>query len=243
MELIDIFPTLNDLLGIPHNRKHLYGTQKIKFDPKSRNAYPRKFIPLQGKSLAPLILGNKFTFRAGKTNSKIIYNGNLMPTLNHTFALSQTWRCAETIKALKDPRQKSNTPKDLRQWDACNIDTVNIWNQTSVMGYSMRTLAFRYTMYIHFLLPYQLPEWDKPIFAEELYDHRGDTASDLGHKELVNLASNPEFAKTVENYRNELRAYLWKDVLYLNLTMTFNEMSYYDTAKREIKKIIKPKLN
>eukprot|EP00596_Hydrurales_sp_CCMP1899_P000485 CAMPEP_0119043528 /NCGR_PEP_ID=MMETSP1177-20130426/23099_1 /TAXON_ID=2985 /ORGANISM="Ochromonas sp, Strain CCMP1899" /LENGTH=555 /DNA_ID=CAMNT_0007011825 /DNA_START=312 /DNA_END=1979 /DNA_ORIENTATION=+ len=222
VELIDVFPTINDLLGAPYSKRQLYGTDAS----KKGGGWSRKFIPLQGKSLAPLILGKEFRYRPIKANSKIIYNGDLMPTLNHTFALSQTWRCAPKDKALRDQRVDLGAAEGLRQWDACSVDKIDHWTETSVMGYSMRTLDFRYTMYIPFLRPHRIPIFEEPIFAEELYDHRGDKLSDLGHKEIVNLAKDPKFRTVLEIYRRDLRSFLYNEVFYLNLTgVTFNERS------------------
>jgi hypothetical protein len=168
-----------------------------------------------------------------------------MPTLNHTFALSQTWRCAPKDKATRDQRVDKGAAEDLRQWDACNIDKIDYWTETSVMGYSMRTLDFRYTMYIPFLRPHRIPIFEEPIFAEELYDHREDKLSDLGHKEIVNLAKNPKFRPILEIYRRDLRTFLYNEILYLNLTTTFNERSQglgkpitsIKKGKKRIKKI------
>lgn len=186
------------------------------------SGWSKKFIPLQGKSLAPLILGKEFRYRPVKANSKIIYNGDKMPTLNHTFALSQTWRCAPKDKALRDQRVDKNAAEDLRQWDACNVDKIDHWTETSVMGYSMRTLDFRYTMYIPFLRPHRIPIFGEPIFAEELYDHRGGKLSDLGHREIVNLAKDPKFSGILEIYRKDLISFLYNEVIYLNLSTTFS---------------------
>ena len=210
VELIDIFPTINDLLAAPYSKKQIYGDNT-------------KFIRLQGKSLAPVVLGNKFRFRAGPTNSKVVYNGDLMPSLNHTFAISQTWRCSQKSRALQDPRTTPGTPENMVQWDACNIDVTNIDNEVSLMGYSMRTLDFRYTMYIPFKRPHRLPVWDEPIFAEELYDHRGDTGKDNFRKETLNLAKDSKFSVMLEEHRLKLRDYLWNNVVYVNLTTTFRE--------------------
>ena len=183
----------------------------------------RKYIPLQGKSLAPLILGRNYKFRQGRTGNKVIYHGDKMPTLNHTFALSQTWRCALKVNAGLDSRKGKANGQNV-VWDACNVDTIDVSKEVSVMGYSMRTLDFRYTMYVHMLRPHRLPMWNETIFAEELYDHRGDVANDFGHRELVNLAYDEKYAGILQDQRGTLRSYLWNDVVYLNLTTTFSEI-------------------
>ena len=182
----------------------------------------RKFIPLQGKSLAPIILGDKFRYRTGRTNSKIVYHGDLMPSLNHTFALSQTWRCAPKEIALSDSRI---FPKNVLQWDMCDVLKAEDGSEVSVMGYSMRTSDYRYTMYVPFMRTYRVPLFNESLFAEELYDHRGEarTGSDNFKGELLNLALAEEYSSVVTMHREMLREYLWNSIVYVNLTSTFRE--------------------
>ena len=163
VELIDIFPTINDILGVKFNRKELY-----KHTGKDVKQH-RKFIPLQGKSLAPLVLGRDFRFRAKRSTSLVHYRGDAMPVLNRTFAISQTWRCAQLHEHKHDPRSKSGTlgndvPHDFRPWDCCNVDdkVKEIALQVSVMGYAMRTPDYRYIAYIHVLRPHRLPQVPPP---------------------------------------------------------------------------------
>jgi hypothetical protein len=147
--------------------------------------------------------------------------GNLMPNLNRDFSVSQTWRCADKQLAFEDSRTNNTLPSDLQQWHACDVDKNNVSTKISVMGYSMRTLDFRYTMYIPFLNPQRIPVFDVPIFAEELYDHRGDISNDLRYKELINLVSDSNYSTILQKYRKNMRRFLWKEVVYLNLTTTF----------------------
>ena len=153
----------------------------------------------------------------------MVYNGDLMPSLNHTFALSQAWRCASKLHAHEDPRTDSKLPADMLQWDSCDKDKVDHHTEISVMGYSMRTIDYRYTMYIPFKRPHRLPIWDESIYDEELYDHRGETGLDFGHREHVNLARDASHNTTLVRLRLQLRDYLWNHVIYENLTSTFSE--------------------
>lgn len=226
VELIDVFPTINDLLGAPFNKNHIYG---IATEGKKSHYGSRKFVPLQGKSLAPLILGREFKYRTGKTNSKTIFRGDSMPVLNQTFALSQVWRCARNEDTMVDSRIDSTVSQHEVRWDSCDIEERK--GETSLMGYSMRTLDFRYTMYIPFLRPHQLPIWDLPIFSEELYDHRKGYLGDLGHFEIVNLASDKNYLTLLVKHRKIMRDFLWNEVVYVNLTRTHS-----DTSKR-LKKV------
>lgn len=215
VELIDIFPTINDLLAAPYNKRQLYGA-----DPN--NGHSRKFVQLQGKSLAPIILGRGFRYRHGKTNSKIIYHGDQMPSLNQSYAISQMWQCASNETAAHDPRDQNpkNAKKFLPMWAPCDLIARNS-EEVSVMGYSMRTVDFRYTQYIPFVRPQRLPNFSAPIFTEELYDHRNDKPGDLGHQELINFATDVAYKSIMENFRKEMKSFLWNDVVYLNMTTSF----------------------
>ena len=67
--------------------------------------------------------------------------------------------------------------------------TTNVGSDgTRFFGYSLRTPRWRYT------------EWDEGRKGRELYDH------DTDPRELTNLASKPESAKTVEELSQQLKA-------------------------------------
>ena len=235
VELIDVFPTINDLLAAPFNKKTIYGTHSRHH---GGSGFSRVSIPLQGKSLAPLILGRQFKYRAGRTNSKIIYNGDAMPSLNQSFALSQTWRCSKSNVADLDPRTNSSVRGQFMQWDICDAQVTSMPDEVSVMGYSMRTLDYRYTQYIPFHRMKRIPIFDEPIYAEELYDHRGDVMGDLGKRELVNLALDSQYSSVLLSYRSTLRDFLYNEVVYLNLTRTFREINLPpESLEKKMKKI------
>ena len=215
VESIDVFPTINDLLSAPFNKNHIFG---LTHDGKA-NEGSRKFIPLQGKSLAPIVLGSQYRHRSGKM-THVTYDGDLMPSLNHTFAITQSWRCSSKENTPIDSRHDASIPQDHVRWDVCNIHK-NDSTETSVMGYSMRTLDFRYTMYIPFVRSERVPSWEAPIFAEELYDHRDGYLGDLGHKETVNVATDIKFKDILEKYRGEMRDFLWHEVVYVSMGTTF----------------------
>ena len=64
------------------------------------------------------------------------------------------------------------------------------------MGYSVRTQAWRYTVWRPWLGANGTfgADWTAP-FAEELYDHAGDDSTDMDQWENVNMAaSNPAVA-------------------------------------------------
>ena len=115
IELIDIYPTINEILKAPYDHNKIYKGMK--------NILP------QGKSLAPIILGREMweynfphkretvQFRENvlqsnnntingnnnkNNNEKVIYNNNnnnnKMPLLAINFAISQVLKCAERSK-------------------------------------------------------------------------------------------------------------------------------------------------
>jgi hypothetical protein len=76
------------------------------------------------------------------------------------------------------------------------------------MGYSMRTPDWRYTAYLHFDKKRLLPLYDKPIFDEELYDHRFEKLGDFTHRETMNVISNSEFESVIVGLREKLLTFL-----------------------------------
>lgn len=68
-----------------------------------------------------------------------------------------------------------------------------------------------------------MSQFDRPLYAEELYDHRGDLESDLGKKELQNLAVDPLYREVLLQHRKQLLAFLYQEVVYVNISSTFLE--------------------
>ena len=158
-----------------------------------------------------------------------------MPTLNQTFAISQSWRCSSAQDALLDSRNDSSLSQNHVRWDMCPLHK-NDTTDASVMGYSMRTLDFRYTMYIPFIRFERIPIWDAPIFAEELYDHRDGYLGDLGHKETVNVATDIKFKEILEKHRSDMRDFLWHEVVYVSMGTTFAQTNKQGHASKRSQK-------
>eukprot|EP01035_Chromulina_nebulosa_P032578 gene32578-43527_t len=97
VELVDVFATVNDILGVTIDKKIYRGD---------------KYIPLQGKSLAPVVLGKElygkyFPANVGSVQFRAVAKnasnpGQVMPMLEHNFAISQAARCAQKDKIPKD---------------------------------------------------------------------------------------------------------------------------------------------
>jgi len=135
------------------------------------------------------------------------------------FALSQSWRCANKEKvmknaaAFKDSISKGTKPHRYSMWWDCD-KTKNPPDEISVMGYSLRTSEFRYTAWFHYNRPKAVPLIDVAPFAEELYDHRGETLKDFTHQETVNLVHKPGFDATRKAMQDQLISFIRKEVIF-----------------------------
>ena len=82
----------------------------------------------------------------------------------------------------------------------------------SVMGYTFRWAAFRYTVWLHWDRVLNVPQLSVPVHAEELYDHRDETLQNFTHLELVNLVQRPEFREVAKKLRGKAFQFLRDEV-------------------------------
>ena len=219
MELIDIFPTINDFLGV--NKFD----QNVSFLLRKEDV----LLSLPGKSLAPIVIGKQFIpkhYSIGRnallntSRSDIIDIHENMPYFQHNIAITQAWRCASIEESKRDPRFDFTVPRNHNPWNICLRKQVGkLHKRVKVMGYSLRSKEYRYTAYIHFKfkLPNIILDFDQPIYAEEFYDHREDKEDDLGKKELINLANDKSYKNIIIQYRIVLYEFLYNEVVFLNL--------------------------
>jgi hypothetical protein len=102
------------------------------------------------------------------------------------------------------------------------------------MGYSMRTPDWRYTAYLHFDKKRLLPLYDKPIFDEELYDHRFEKLGDFTHRETMNVISNSEFESVIVGLREKLLTFLKSEIDYC----AANNILWYDGDPKNDPKVV-----
>ena len=57
--------------------------------------------------------------------------------------------------------------------------------QIKIMGYTLRTIRYRYTVWVSFSPLFKKPNWDK-VLAEELYDHDNDFGENFNLAALEN---------------------------------------------------------
>ena len=137
VELIDVFPTMADALGVP--------------TPPGQ---------LDGKSLLPLLDATRIS--------------------GDGIAISQYPRC-------------QSTPGTWRNTDCMFTDRSMI----QVMGYSVRTKAWRFTEWYRWDGQLLRPDWNT-IIATELYNHEGDDGSSFDEFENVNeAAARPDAMKAL----------------------------------------------
>jgi hypothetical protein len=243
VESIDVYATINDMLQLPKPREEVCEGVKCK--------------PLQGKSLGPVLLGQSlyskyqgagssmssmltqiksYLSRSGAATGATGLTNEVMPALEHNFAISQAIRCAPIEKIPKDripyrnlhknnPQEKQ--PKEqaieggaqhksiIREhyWQDCDTnDKRDDKKFFTTLGYSMRTPEYRYTCYFLFNRATQLPEIDQPPFEEELYDHKNETLKDFTHREIYNLAVRPVYGPIMDNLRAKLVKFIKEKV-------------------------------
>lgn len=110
----------------------------------------------------------------GRSLYDVLRTGNLKGTKN--FALSQFPRPSEF------PKRESDQPR---------------LAHIRIMGYSIRTTYFRYTLWIRFNHKTFTKDW-KDVYGEEMYDHRVD------HEEDHNLIRNKKYDYIRSKLRKEL---------------------------------------
>lgn len=229
VELVDVFPTLFDLTNAPINRKTLLGAGLDAH--KKGSDHQAKLVQPGGKSLAPVVLGRGFSLQPWSLTSREKHQGGAhagggagslqeggesgeMPTLAHTFGLSQTWKCSVKAMSHLDVRNFAHMRRQ-KLWYDCDINN-RTESETSIMGYSMRTSSWRYTAWVHWDRSYLFPRWDQPLFAEELYDHRGEKLGSLTHYETQNLAKSKDFTDVLASHRDLLLNFLQTKMVYRN---------------------------
>jgi hypothetical protein len=215
---VDVFATVNDILGVTFDKNKVYEGDK--------------YIPLQGKSLAPVVLGKELygkyfpakvgtvQYRTAARNGSSVV-GEVMPMLQHNFAISQVTRCAKKDKIPKDStpqldmqaasvgtvagasRRRPPRPNWLI-WTDCDMNKKDDPAEVSLMGYSLRTPDYKYIAYFHFNRTTWKVETEKLPYQQELYDHKNETLSDFTHREVSNLAFRSAYAVTVNNLRRKL---------------------------------------
>lgn len=73
------------------------------------------------------------------------------------------------------------------------------------MGLSMRTLHWRYTLWLRWDGQALAPMWDEDAVGEELYDHVGDTGDNTDDFEHENLADSAEHSDVKAQLKRQLR--------------------------------------
>lgn len=162
VELVDIFPTIADLAGLPI----------LICQPNNTNDQLRSTGLLQEKT--PNLCSEGIT---------------LVPLIKSIVKCqSVPWKKAAFSQYPRPGIQPTLHPNS----DKPRLKEIN------VMGYTLKTNNYRYTVWLPFTHTTCKPDWDV-IIAEELYDHRTDRAEDF------NVAASPKMLKTKKYLRALLR--------------------------------------
>ena len=188
VELVDVLPTLLDLLEIPYVPV---------LCPRSRYC-----ADLDGKSLARYVRRGRHLTEDYALEEWMVPPGR---------AVTQVRRCPFVGGYMEKRTDRQSVgppplPSPLSPRHEAHISKseaarkkelyTNLWNPmcnkknvaTSLMGYSLRTLDYRYTAWFEYDNEASVALTDREIVAEELYCHKGDHVSDI-NTEKVNLAA------------------------------------------------------
>jgi len=139
------------------------------------------------------------------------------------------------------PRQV--THRSRRVWEDCDLNAESdiINQEVSLMGYSARSTAYRYTIWLHWDRVKRVPVWNRRseiIFAEELYDHRTEELGGFTNFEHVNLVGDPQFQTTLEEQREELLEWIRVSVFKHGDEMAYKKSldSYFEERAANITK-------
>jgi hypothetical protein len=168
-----------------------------------------------------------------------------MKKFEHDFAISQVIRCAplsrvpkrETALHLQQVHEKegkssssssSSSAGGAHQtrhamWNDCDT-RVHKADEMSLLGYSMRTLDYRYTAYYPYNRTTHRPDLSQktapsgtstelPVtipYEEELFDHKNESLNDFTHRETLNLAYRPAYAVVIAHFRSKLAEFVVK---------------------------------
>ena len=179
VELVDIFPTLADLAGIKkvekcstimekcNERKKSNERKKEKCNERKKSALPQVYKHQNLAIDREIILCTE-----GRSLSKIIIDNptakNMHPKSLQTFSNRKCRRNALRGKiAISQYPRPSLIPSQDPDSDQPRLE------ETIVMGYSMRSLCYRLTLWVPFNHSTFKPNFSR-VYAEELYDHRFD---------------------------------------------------------------------
>jgi hypothetical protein len=203
VESIDIFPTIVDLMGLPH--------PSTTCNTNNRHQPKNVCLELQGKSLASIVLGTS--------------EGHPIPS--HSLpgvAISQVWRCATRENLMRVTKNEANPVAEVKErnrdlkspWFECNVDHTFLPQdvQVSVMGYSFRSTEYRYNIWFLFDKRQNKPILSSDPLMEELYDHRHEVLENYTYMELNNIAKLPEFKSVLDDLREKYWNYLKTKIVF-----------------------------
>lgn len=137
---------------------------------------------------------------------------SFLPILEKPSTAETAWKNASFIqyprcKGTKDLNAAVKSG-NLLPWDfpTNNACTGVASNDFDAMGLSIRTLEWRYTLWLRWNGAKLAPMWDQDPVGEELYTHVGDAGDDTDSFENENLASKQSYEAVKAELRKQLKA-------------------------------------
>lgn len=190
VELVDLFPTLVDLSGLP----------AISTCPENSEHVP---VCTEGSSLAPVLNSLNYTSLHVSRKVKAIRMFPTESSQNKVFSLPFSGNIGIKKAAFSQYPRPGPEPSVHPDSDQPPM------RDTTIMGYSMRTNRYRYTAWLKFNNVTFKPDWSN-IIAEELYDHKVDAEENYNvcGKNVYALKKKHLCKELMKGWRNARTVYL-----------------------------------
>eukprot|EP01041_Mallomonas_annulata_P003383 gene3383-6712_t len=195
VEILDTVPTILDLLNINITGENCpTGRRCAPWDGRSRAPAIRQSQSPPSPRPRPQPLEQQKEQHQSEDQQPVsedndnIFDSNVTNTNNtalDNFAISQIRRCKPFQR---DQKHVIEGNEIIKEWDSiCNYRNKGV---DSVMGYSLRTLLWRYTAWYNWDDRRNVPVLTEYPYAEEFYDHRRSGVSDLESEQRNDAFSN-----------------------------------------------------
>lgn len=196
VELVDLFPTLVDLAGLPALFPCPHDSRLVDTCTEGMSLSPLLHL-LQGGSIPRVFLAQ------GNTTDKESLSDDVLSLYslpqNHISKIKTIQVDSQLLHNIKVKRAAFSqyprpgiTPSVHPDSDQCPA------RDATVMGYSMRTLRYRYTVWLRFNGTTLTSDWSD-ILAQELYDHK------LDPQENHNVVGKARYAHLISSLHTQLK--------------------------------------
>jgi hypothetical protein len=217
VELVDVYPTALDLVRAPFDKAKVYRADARDIMPQGKSLAVvvlgvERYRQGNGGSFGPaepaFTLSSSSSFSLGQALPRLEHDFAVSQILKCTdrrkLKMNTTSKGSSTSRSIfaefasfHASLDKSRWVDSAPDWADCDTDSAVLRktrfllapesDRMSVMGYSLRTPAFKYIAFLHYNMTSGRVNAEWPPFWRELYDHRNETLQDFTHLETANV--------------------------------------------------------